>query len=208
MGVSGWATGFLSVLVGKKIGWTQKRRGGVRQPGRVRITNEACLAPPFHFRGELHRYLGRSYRLQLLPCDPSRTKAQVILTETHLVVAGPRPLTEQQVERLLRAWYRAQAQAQFEATLSELFEAQHWRPYRRPRLLVREMRARWGSLSSCGKMTLNMRLIQAPLVSLEYVIVHELCHLVHQNHGQTFMALLASFMPEWKVRKRQLEGIS
>lgn len=54
-------------------------------------------------------------------------------------------------------------------------------------------------------MTLNVRLIQAPKTSIEYVIVHELCHLVHQDHSSRFWQLLDKIMPDWEKRKHKLE---
>ena len=67
------------------------------------------------------------------------------------------------------------------------------------------MRTRWGSLSLRGTLTLNIALIQTPRECLEYVITHELCHLLHRNHGPKFYRLLEELVPDWARRKQKLE---
>lgn len=60
-------------------------------------------------------------------------------------------------------------------------------------------------MCGCYIMSLNSRLVQAPRSCIEYVIVHELCHLVHKNHSSEFFALLGRVMPDWQSRKQRLE---
>ena len=70
---------------------------------------------------------------------------------------------------------------------------------------VRDMTSRWGSCNTkTGKITLNLQLVHFPLPCLEYVILHELCHLRVRGHGPDFKALLDRFMPDWKARKKLL----
>lgn len=95
----------------------------------------------------------------------------------------------------------------FFGLLDECFRACANRNHEQPRIVVREMRSRWGSLSSAGQMTLNSKLVQAPRRCIEYVIVHELCHLTHRNHGPAFVSQLARVMPDWEARKERLESV-
>jgi len=66
------------------------------------------------------------------------------------------------------------------------------------RVQIREMRNKWGSCSTKGVLTLNKKLMDMPLKFVEYVIVHELLHLVVPNHGKTFKTLLYVYFPEWE----------
>ena len=76
---------------------------------------------------------------------------------------------------------------------------------REPALRMRDMVSRWGScMARKGVVTLNKRLLEAPLPCIEYVMIHEYCHLVHQDHSPRFYALLASLMPDWKDRRALL----
>jgi len=74
-----------------------------------------------------------------------------------------------------------------------------------PEVKLRRMPARWGSYSRPGTILLNPELVKAPLYCIEYVIMHELCHLKHPNHGRGFYRLLTRCMPDWERRKGRLE---
>ncbi len=76
-----------------------------------------------------------------------------------------------------------------------------------PQLRLRDMKSRWGSCAwKKGVVTLNTRLFYAPRECLDYVVLHELCHFVHPDHGPGFHALMATLMPDYKRRKRRLES--
>ena len=75
----------------------------------------------------------------------------------------------------------------------------------KPELHIRSMEKRWGSCTPNGKIILNPELIKAPKGSIEYVIIHELCHLVHHNHTKSFYDLQEFMMPDWKKWKEKLE---
>lgn len=75
-----------------------------------------------------------------------------------------------------------------------------------PRLRLRTMRSRWGSLSPAGAMTLNTMLVRVPRECLDAVIFHELCHLRVRNHGPEFYRELSRYVPEWRQRRAELRG--
>jgi predicted metal-dependent hydrolase len=68
----------------------------------------------------------------------------------------------------------------------------------------RKMRARWGNCTSRGEITFNSELVKTPIECIDYVIIHELCHLVEFNHSKNFYNLVARFLPDWKFRKKKL----
>ena len=77
-----------------------------------------------------------------------------------------------------------------------------------PQLKIRKMKARWGSCAyQTGIITLNKWLAQASKSAIEYVVVHELCHLIHPNHSKEFYNVLTLLMPDWKERKAELNNI-
>ncbi|MEN9464317.1 MAG: hypothetical protein RL217_498 [Pseudomonadota bacterium] len=78
----------------------------------------------------------------------------------------------------------------------------------RPILRVKKMRSRWGSLSLRGTINLNLNLIQLPETLLELVVVHELCHLKHFDHGAGFKAMMQECLPDWLEREAQLKALA
>lgn len=150
--------------------------------------------------GETHLYLGRQYRLRITAGESN----EVMLLQGRLLMTlrGVKP---ERVRECLESWYREKALEKF----PEFFE-QAIKPFRRmgfeqPKLRIRRMRKRWGSLSKRGTLTLNLRLIHASKECIEYVITHELCHLKFHDHSAGFYKLLARTMPDWEKRKNRLE---
>lgn len=178
--------------------WISRQRTGFTQ-------YEERETPRLYVSGESHRYLGRQYRLRVRGNSPDVPKDRVILTRGELVVAGPAPLPPDRVRGILRKWYLDRAKTIFPEVLETCFISFERKEFDRPPILIREMRSRWGSLSQGGRMMLNTNLIQASKPCIEYVITHELCHLIHRDHNAQFFTLLRRVMPDWEERKRRLE---
>lgn len=153
-----------------------------------------------YINGESHLYLGRQYRLKLVPGDAASVK----LTRGQLLVTLPGDPEAERVRALLHRWYLDRARAVFtevlDASLPRFKGVEH------PRLIVRTMQSRWGSLSRAGSMTLNVNLVRAPRPCIEYVVTHELCHTRHRDHDARFFKLLGQVMPDWEQRKQRLEA--
>jgi predicted metal-dependent hydrolase len=77
-----------------------------------------------------------------------------------------------------------------------------------PEIKVRKMKRRWGSCQTNGCITLNLRLIQASIPYIDYVMIHELCHLVEPNHSRRFYALLDALLPDWRGRRERLNRLA
>lgn len=129
------------------------------------------------------------------------------------------PRDARRVQALIEEWFRAQAQACLPAIFREVAARcrAHLANARRPlaprsaacpdglRLTVRAMRTRWGSCSPDGRVTLSTELLHAPRRLIDYVIVHELCHLVRLDHSKVFYFHLARCMPDWRERRSELQ---
>jgi hypothetical protein len=105
----------------------------------------------------------------------------------------------------LKEWYRNKAAKIFFDVLNSSFPkfSNYKIPF--PVIQIRFMPKRWGSCTPSGKIILNPELIKAPKASIEYVITHELCHLIHPNHTKSFFNLQQKLMPDWKKWKQRLE---
>ncbi|MCU0754996.1 MAG: M48 family metallopeptidase [Xanthomonadales bacterium] len=150
--------------------------------------------------GESHLYLGRQYRLKLMAGDAAGVK----LTRGQLLVTLPGEPEPSAVKAVLHRWYLDRARAIFTEVLDSSLA--HFDGIEAPRLIVRAMQSRWGSLSPTCSMTLNVNLVRAPRPCIDYVVVHELCHTRHRNHDARFYKLLGQLMPDWEQRKQRLEA--
>ncbi len=152
--------------------------------------------------GETHRYLGRHYRLKLQAGEMNAVK----LARGFFQITCKGAVEPEKVKKLLNGWYLRRARARFLESLDRCFTGFESMGLQCPALKIRRMRTRWGSLSHRGTLTLNIALIQTPSECLDYVITHELCHLLHRNHGPKFYRLLEELMPDWAKRKQKLEA--
>lgn len=149
--------------------------------------------------GESHFYLGRKYRLKISQSDKNSTA----LKNGYLYIETTSRSPEQ-IQKNLNAWYREKAYQHFTRIFDE-----SWLKFKyadkKPSLKIKKMKKRWGSLSKNGAMSLNIDLIQAPKECIEYVILHEFCHLMEYNHSSNFYRLLEKTLPDWLKRKHKLE---
>jgi hypothetical protein len=150
--------------------------------------------------GETHLYLGRQYRLKIVPDEIDIVKAY----RGHLWMHSRNPNPEV-LKKQLDIWYRQKASVVFTELLEEVLPKFKRYKILAPVLSVRTMSKRWGSCTPAGRIILNLVLIKAPKGSIEYVVIHELCHLVHHNHTKAFQILLSRMMPDWRKWKDRLE---
>lgn len=186
------------VDVDKRV--TRRARWILRQ--QRRFAEFRPRTPPRRFvGGETHRYLGRQYRLKIDVADVDR----VLIRSGRLVVETRFPDDRDWTRVLVRRWMRQRARE----VLRERYEAA--RPTMAalgiapPPLVVCPMKRRWGSHTPSGRILLNDVLIAARRDCIDYVIVHELCHVVEPNHSPQFFRLLRRLMPDWERRKDLLE---
>lgn len=150
--------------------------------------------------GETHLYLGRQYLLDIKVANKNEIKIQRgKLYISYKPKSNPKTVLDQ--------WYKEKATIYFDKIVEEsvlLFSKYN---IQKPAVQIKKMQKRWGSCSVTGNIILNLELIKASKGSIEYVVIHELCHLIHHNHTKTFYDLQESIMPDWKKWKEKLEKI-
>ncbi|HAD13034.1 MAG TPA: metal-dependent hydrolase [Saprospirales bacterium] len=153
-----------------------------------------------YISGETHLYLGRSYRLQIqLGTEESvRLKGKFIEVTTS---------DKSRAKDLLQKWYLGHARIRFHAIAQPLIERFKKYKVEPSSIVLRDMPTRWGSCTPKGKIILNPELIKAPKGCIEYVIIHELCHLIHHDHTQKFIDLQTREMRDWEKWKMKLEKL-
>lgn len=166
---------------------------------RLRLVEQVTPAKPKRFvSGEEFMYLGRRFKLKIVRRVHA---ARARLERGLLTVTIPRSSSSQDragvVRGALEDWYRGRARQKIE----ERVEA--WAPevgVPVPKVLIRSQTKRWASCDDRGVLRFNWRLIQAPMKLVDYVVVHELVHLVHRDHGKMFWGRVGEVMPDYENR--------
>jgi len=162
------------------------------------------IPPRQYVSGETHRYLGKQYQLKVLQSEDG--KEYVKMDREHILVCVRNKNNPAGVKKLLINWYRRQALKIFSERLDAWYPRFERYDIKPPRIFVREMRSRWGSCTAAGKMTLNLKLVMVPKQSIDYIIVHEMCHLIEHNHSQAFYAFMSKIMPVWEEQREKLNS--
>lgn len=187
------------------IGEVVKRRSRwIHEHLRSIVDRKALHSTRDWVSGESHRYLGRRYMLKVRVAPADQERVVLAGGQLRVSVAAYDP---QRVRHLVHAWYRERADAWLRNRVSELATRLSW-IRKEPSVAIRQMKSRWGSCSPAGRLTLNPVLIRVPREAVDYVIVHELCHLRHHNHSRSFYLLLARYVPGWQHIKKRLDAMA
>jgi predicted metal-dependent hydrolase len=153
-----------------------------------------------YISGETHLYLGRQYLLKVEEGhdESVKLKGKYIEVKTH---------DKLRVKLLVNNWYLDHARSKFNSTALPLIEKFRKYKVEPSSIVLREMPTRWGSCTPKGKIILNPELIKAPKGCIEYVIIHELCHLIYHDHTQKFIDLQTKEMKDWEKWKMKLERL-
>lgn len=178
----------------QKIAWINTHRERMRQrpdPQKERLENGTTI--PF---------MGKSYLLILT----EHNGPSCIKIDDQLIHCYTRPqASETEKQNLLNAWYRRK----MEAILPDLIT--HWENHIGVKVYewgIKKMKTRWGSCNTrAHRIWLNLSLIQKPLECLEYVLVHELIHLLEPSHNARFYALMTQYLPDWRERQKKLQPL-
>lgn len=150
--------------------------------------------------GETHSYLGRKYILKISTSDENK----VTIKSGYLVVHTQNN-TEENIKHLLTEWYYRRATKVFEKVYNEAYQKFNQYNIDKPEIQIKRMKKRWGSYTSSGNILINPELIKAATVCIDYVMIHELCHLIERNHSKKFYSLLEKIAPDWDRWKLKLE---
>jgi predicted metal-dependent hydrolase len=176
----------------------QKRAAWIIKQQSFFLSFQPRLTERNYVSGETHLFLGRQYRLMIE--EASQDSVKLLHGEIRVETTD-----RGKVKDLMKAWYLQLARKKFEKIASELilkFRSEGVAP---DSVVIRDMALRWGSCTPKGKIILNPELIKAPKGCIEYVIIHELCHLVHPDHSPAFFRLQSRYMPDWGKWKEKLE---
>ena len=180
------------------LDWIRKQRARVREHER-RFPRGHMEPKRRYVDGEIHAVWGRRYRLAIREVDESHS---VRLTRDRLVLRVRPRTTKADRQTLVQSWYREQIRTALPPLL------RHWERRLRVKVehvYVRQMRTRWGSCNPDARtIRLNTELATRPPEQLEYIVVHELVHLLEPTHNGRFHSLMDRYLPDWKERRDAL----
>ena len=161
------------------------------------------VLPREYISGETHFYLGRRHMLKVRSAGDEHG-VRLWRGRLEITTANRDALT---VRRMLESWYRERAAEVFPRVIADMSSRVGLRRTPPP-LRLRSMRTQWGSCSPRGEVLLNTHLVKAPKPCIEYVVVHELCHLTEHNHSERFYRQLDCALPDWVARKTELDNLA
>lgn len=184
-------------IVQDKAAWVVEKQDAVARHGRP--------CPRQLVSGESLPYLGRNYQLKIVQLRRREVTPSVRMERGQLRVEVARhwgaDRKREAVREVLRQWYRDHAFEHVEA-IAERFSRRLGVTYKS--LQIYEMKTRWGSGGTSGRLRFNWRIIMAPRRLVEYVVAHELCHLRHNDHSAPFWRMLATAIPDYEQRRVEL----
>jgi predicted metal-dependent hydrolase len=187
-------------IVRQKGSWLLRKQAGYRELGGAPVYREFVSGETFH-------YLGRPYRLKVVS-DEMAVLTRIVARGSSLVApvlpdAGPL-VRRAAVRSALRHWYRDHAKIHFVDRVALMAERLG---VVTPVVRVVDQSKRWGSCDISGRIRLNWRLIMAPMALVDYVIAHEVCHVLEHNHSRRFWRSLETIMPDYEARVRRLDKL-
>lgn len=184
-------------LVSSKASWI------IKHTDRFRSSNSGVQEKLFADGGK-HLYRGE----EKLLCVAKASRPCCRFIDHRIEIGTAYPDDPMAVRRILYQGYRLEANRLFPETLKRILKEKESYGFKVSVLKIRTMKSRWGSCTSRGVISLNTELIRLHDVYLEYVILHELCHLRHHNHGAGFYELLSELFPGWQAARKELKRYS
>lgn len=177
-----------------KLSWIRKQQ--------QKFLAQQREAPREYLNREGHYFLGKRYLLKVIEHDAS----PVVNVRHKTIELYVRPNTGlEKKHAIMEQWYREQLKEMIPAIIAQ------WEKKIKVHVVefgVKKMRTRWGTCNKeAGRIWVNLELAKKPLACLEYIIVHEMLHLVERRHNDKFTSLLNHYMPHWKQHKEELNRL-
>jgi len=182
--------------------FVQSKTRWIRNRLRFNSEIQGRFKPKQYVSGEVFSYLGRNYRLQVEQGEIRPAGFKLGRLTVHVSPAASEQEKKQQVVEQLTEWYRKHALQRLREKTARFSARLGVTP---TNVGIKAYKSRWGSRHVDGRIYYNWRIIMAPHPVVDYLVVHELCHLVHHNHSRTYWMLVESIMPDYREAKKWLK---
>ncbi|MCL5261321.1 MAG: M48 family metallopeptidase [Gammaproteobacteria bacterium] len=178
-----------------KLGWIRKQQTKLRNQKR-----ETALEYQTH---ESHHYLGQRYLLQVIEHNAI---PKVILKHDSIELYVRKGTSKERRKEVLQNWYRQQLRDLLPQYIEKLEKKIKVKV---AELRIKTMKTRWGTCNTRAKrIWINTELAKKPIESLEYVLIHEMVHLLERKHNERFIAYMDEFLPQWRHLRKELNKCS
>ena len=170
-------------------------------------THREYVQKKHYVSGEMQFYLGRRYLLKVIKQSDALSTVKMQGGKLLVTLSKSAQDKPELAKAMVKQWYQHRAELVFRQRLATLLPQATW-VKGIPSVRILAMQKQWGSCSAKGNILLNPHLIKAPKECIDYVIVHELCHLEEYNHSERFWRLLSTVMPNWREVKSRLDSMA
>lgn len=190
----------------QKQEWIEKSINKIEKRNKIRKENNNNK----YIQGENILILGNNYKLNVITFDKSdkniKNKIEIINNEIYLYIEIKDEYNIIKKEKIINKFLFNIAEKLFETSLEENLELLKEYKIKKPQLVIRKMKSRWGSCNILKqKITINYDLIKTPKELLDYVILHELIHFLCKAHNKKFYSFMDIYMPDWKRKKKDIK---
>jgi hypothetical protein len=187
------STKTITRIVREKYEWVLKHRDNYRNLDNSYLKRS-------YTDGETHFFRGKELILRI----EKSPRSYVRFVDGTIEIGTDKNNDHESIKKLLYSAYKSEAMKHFPELMNKVLAEHQSYGFKPASLVIRTMKRRWGSCSNKSVITLSTELIKLSDLFIEYVIIHELCHLRHHNHGEKFYELLSEIFPEWKSVRKEL----
>lgn len=174
-----------------KLGWIRKQQ--------AKLKNQKRETAREYITRESHYYLGQRYLLKVVE---QNTAPKVVLKNNTIELYIRKGISITRRKEILQGWYRQQLRALIPQYIAKLEKKMNVKV---AELGIRKMKTKWGTCTpKANRIWLNTELAKKPIESIEYILIHEMVHLLERKHNETFIAYMDKFSPKWKHLREEL----
>lgn len=181
------------VYLTTKIGWIKQEQ--------KKIKSQEREGEKLFITRESHQFLGKRYLLKIRESE----KSKIVLKHTTIDLYSKQNATIDAKKKILYNWYRKELKLQLSSLCQQYASIMNLNS---PEFGIRTMKTKWGSCTTENKkLWFNIELAKKPIDCIEYIVVHEMVHLLERNHNKNFIILMDKYLPNWRTQKKILNEL-
>lgn len=183
----------VKIYAATKLGWIKREQ--------IKINNQEREEPKLMITHESHQFLGKRYLLKVIEAN----RPKLLLAHSTIEIYTLPKATFEQKERTLYNWYKRELEGIVGKMISNYAKEMN---IININFGIRKMKTKWGSCNIEKRILwFNIELAKKPIECIEYIVVHEMAHLLERNHNKNFIILMDKYLPNWRIQKQILNKL-